>query len=210
MNPNVFQTAAKDPTFVTLIIYLVSFFHLWLPRSQIMQWTIHRSAKPDLRFLKTTTVKTFSIDCTSKAILELLSVSKKKANKKKPVEHVDKPGFAMVTNEVICSPAYKTLTNTARTAYTLLRAQVKKKGQLDVIYPYSHATDYMERRTFAKSIQQLIEVGFIDKKQSGGLYRRTNIYLFSDRWKGFKAGAEKPPNQKGKIEEIKEERVVAI
>ncbi len=116
----------------------------------------------------------------------------------------------MITNEVICSHAFKSLTNAARTAYTLMRAQVKKKNQSEVIYPYSHAVDYMERRTFAKSIRQLIDVGFIDKKQSGGLFRRTNIYLFSDKWRSFKSDEGKPSNQKGKKKEIKKERVVAI
>jgi hypothetical protein len=144
-----------------------------------------------------------------KAIFDLLPNSKKKPNKKKPFEHINRPGFAMITNEVICSPAFKQLTNTARTAYTLLRAQVKKKGQSEVIYPYSHATDYMERRSFSKAIQQLIEVGFIEKKQSGGLYRRTNIYLFSDKWRGFKAGAENHSTRE-KIKERKKGRVVAI
>lgn len=145
-----------------------------------------------------------------KAILDLLPKSEKKTNKKKSVEHINKPGFAMITNEVICSPAYKSLTNSARTAYTLMRAQVKKKTQSEVIYPYSHAADYMERRTFRTATLQLIEVGFIEKKQSGGLFRRTNIYLFSDRWRSFKADREKSSNQRGKIKEIKKERVVAI
>jgi hypothetical protein len=145
-----------------------------------------------------------------KTILDLIPSPKKKTNKKKPVEHVDRPGFAMITNEVICSDAYKSLTNPARTAYTLMLAQIKKKGQPEVIYPYSHAADYMERRTFTTATRQLIEVGFIDKKQSGGLFRRTNIYLFCDRWRGFNPCAEKPSNQRGEIKERKKERVVAI
>ena len=120
-----------------------------------------------------------------KAILDLLSKGKKKPDKEKPSELKEIPaGYAMIFNEVIKSPAYKKLTNTARTAFTLLRAQVKKKGQVEVIFPYTHAApDYMERRSFSKAINQLIEVGFIDKKQSGGLYRRTNIYQFSERWR---------------------------
>ena len=144
-----------------------------------------------------------------KAILDLLPTCKKKTNKKKTIEHVNKPGFAMITNEEICSPAYKALTNTARTAYTLLCAQRKKKDQPEVIYPYSHAVDYMERRTFAKATRQLIEVGFIEKKQSGGLFRRTNIYLFCDRWRSFKVDAENHPTTR-EDKERKKGRVVAI
>ena len=122
-----------------------------------------------------------------KAILDLLSKCKKKPDKEKPIENKEIPaGFAMITNEVILSPAFMELTNTARTAFLLLRAQVKKKGQSEVIYPFSQALDYMERRSFSKAIKQLIEVGFIDKKQSGGLFRRTNIYHFSERWRAFK------------------------
>ena len=119
---------------------------------------------------------------TPPAILELIPT---KNTKKKPVKHADFKGFAMVKNEVIKSDAYKSLTNSARTAYTLLLAQIKKKGQSEVKYPYSAAADYMQQRTFTKAINQLIEIGFIIKKQSGGLYRRTNIYQFSDTWRDY-------------------------
>ena len=125
-------------------------------------------------------------------ILEILSNCKKTPDKENPVEHKEIPaGFAMITNEVIHSPAFKALTNTARISFVLLRAHVKKKGQAEVIYPYSQATEYMEKRTFFNTIRQLVDIGFIEKKQSGGLFRRTNIYLFSERWRGFKAGAKK-------------------
>ena len=52
-------------------------------------------------------------------------------------------------------------------------------GQREVIFPYTHAEAYMTRNTFAKAIKQLVELGFIEKSDFGGLYRRTNIYKFS-------------------------------
>jgi len=124
-----------------------------------------------------------------KVIIDLLGECKKPPSHEKKLlekERVERPGFAMITNEVICSDAYKVLTNASRTAYTLLRAQIKKKTQVKVVYPYSCAVAYMERRTFTKSIRQLIDVGFIRKEQFGGLYRRTNTYEFINQWQGYK------------------------
>jgi len=127
-----------------------------------------------------------------KAMLDLLlSKSKKKLDKTKPAAHKEipseyngKPTFAMITNEIIKSPAFKKLTNTARTAFTLLRAQVRKSTQAMVIYPYTQAApDYMTQDSFKKSIKQLSELGFIEIKQVGGKYRKTNHYYFIEKWR---------------------------
>ena len=84
---------------------------------------------------------------------------------------------------MIKSQAYKNLSNPARTAYVLLKAQCCKSGQDEVIFPYSHAAEYMDRHTFSRAITQLINEGFIEKSQCGGLFRKTNIYRFIEEWK---------------------------
>ncbi len=96
------------------------------------------------------------------------------------------PPFVYITKEMLKSDAYKELTNASRTAFLLLKAQCCKPDQREVIFPYSHAEEYMQKRTFAGTIKQLTEIGFIQKKQLGGLYRRTNIYSFTDGWRAYK------------------------
>ncbi len=96
------------------------------------------------------------------------------------------PPFVYITQLMLRSDAYKELSNASRTAYLLLRAQLKKPEQIEVIFPYSHAQEYMQKRTFAGAIRQLIKMGFIEKKQSGGLYKRTNIYSFIHEWEPYR------------------------
>ena len=95
------------------------------------------------------------------------------------------PPFVFITKAMLKSDAYKELTNASRTAFLLLKAQCCKQDQQEVIFPYSHALDYMKTNTFSRSIKQLMDIGFIDKKQSGGLFRKVNIYSFSNRWETF-------------------------
>jgi hypothetical protein len=85
--------------------------------------------------------------------------------------------------DMISSPAFLKLTNAARVSYLLLKAQCCKFGQNEVKFPFSHAVAYMNRNTFSRSIKQLESLGFIEKSFYGGLYRRTNVYKFSDKWK---------------------------
>lgn len=91
--------------------------------------------------------------------------------------------FAPLLKAMVKSVAYKKLSNPARTAYTLLLCQCSEPGQREVIFPYSHAEDYMNRHTFARAIRQLCELGFIEKSDFGGLYRRTNVYRFTEDWR---------------------------
>lgn len=96
------------------------------------------------------------------------------------------PPFVPILKEMIRSPAYKKLTNAARTSYTLLKLQCCKYGQDEVKFPYRHAGEYMDQHTFGRAIKQLIELGFIEKSFEGGLFRRTNIYKFIEEWKEIK------------------------
>lgn len=91
--------------------------------------------------------------------------------------------FVPILKHMIESPAFMNLTNPARVAYLLLKAQCNKYGQNEVKYPYSHAEKYMDRHTFQNAIRQLIENGFIEKSSYGGLYRRTNVYKFVEAWR---------------------------
>lgn len=94
--------------------------------------------------------------------------------------------FVPIIKHMIQSPAFKQLTNASRVAYLLLKAQINKSDQREVIFPYGQAEAYMDRKTFARSIRQLCELGFIEKSDFGGLYRRTNVYKFTEEWRNKK------------------------
>jgi len=95
------------------------------------------------------------------------------------------PPFVPITKEMINSNAFKRLTNASRVAYLLIKAQCKGSHQVEFRFPYSNAEEYMDRHTFANSIKQLSDFGFIKKTFEGGLYRRTNIYEFIEQWKAL-------------------------
>ena len=94
--------------------------------------------------------------------------------------------FVPIMKDMISSPAFLNLTNASRVAYLLLKAQCCKFDQKEIKFPYSHAEKYMHMHTFAASLKQLEENGFIEKTQEGGLFRRTNIYSLTDKWKTIK------------------------
>ena len=125
------------------------------------------------------------------------------------------PPFVYITQEMLKSDAYKKISNASRVALLLLRAQLKNHEQTEVIFPYSHAQEYMKKDTFARSIRQLVGMGFIAKTQNGGLYRKTNSYSFTDGWKAYKEpmsmayyirGPEKGTVKKGLFEQTGTEK----
>ena len=93
------------------------------------------------------------------------------------------PPFVPTLKEMIRSQAYRKLSNSARVAYLLLCNQRIPWTKPEVIYPYSQAKVYMCRDSWSAAIKQLVEYGFIEIRQQGGLYRVTNIYHFVDGWR---------------------------
>ncbi len=94
--------------------------------------------------------------------------------------------FVPIMKDMIINPSFIKITNAAKVSYLLLKAQCNKFGQGEVKFPFSDAEPYMNRHTFSRSIKQLEALGFIEKTFHGGLYRRTNVYKFSDKWKEIK------------------------
>ena len=104
-------------------------------------------------------------------------VNKNNAVKELIVKKKDRlPPFVPIFKETIKSESFKRLTNASRIAYLLLKSQCRRFDQTDVIFPYSHAAEYMHKGTWNASIKQLVREGYIVIEQKGGLYRRTNIY----------------------------------
>jgi hypothetical protein len=108
-----------------------------------------------------------------------------KPGKRNKKNQIGEP-FVAILKHMIKSPAFKQLTNASRVTYLLLRSQITKYGQREVIFPYSDAEHYMKRQTFARSIKQLEKYKFIEISDRGGLYRRTNIYRFVEGWREIK------------------------
>ena len=104
-------------------------------------------------------------------------VNKNKAMKELIMKKKDRlPPFVPIFKETIKSESFKRLTNASRVAYLLLKNQCCHFDQTTVIFPYSHAAEYMHKGTWNTSIKQLVREGYIEIEQKGGLYRRTNIY----------------------------------
>jgi len=104
--------------------------------------------------------------------------------KKKKGKKIPGP-FVYILKDMFKSDAFKELTNASRMAYLLLRAQCREVEQDEVKCPYSTAQEYMKTNTYSRSIKQLIKLGFIEKSQQGGLYRKVNVYKFSKRWRDY-------------------------
>ncbi len=94
--------------------------------------------------------------------------------------------FVPIMKDMISSPAFLNLTNASRVAYLLLKAQCCKFDQKEIKFPYSDAEKYMQKQTFADAIKKLEENGFIEKAQVGGLFRKTNVYSLTDKWRTIK------------------------
>ncbi len=63
---------------------------------------------------------------------------------------------------------------------------------------YSEVEYKMHSRRFTKAMKALVENGFIEVKEQGGLYRRKSIYVFSPGWK------EKDPKMAKELREKRE------
>lgn len=86
-------------------------------------------------------------------------------------------------SEIIRSVAFSRLSNASRVALILILNQRRSVDQKEAKFPYQDAIVYMHRSTFAGTIRHLQSAGFIEKSQTGGTYRKTNVYTFIDKWR---------------------------
>lgn len=106
--------------------------------------------------------------------------------KKKKKTSFPATGFTAITNEMIDSEAFMALGNSARVALLLLMRQKRNPHQFDVKFPYSDARKYMNASTFARAIDELVKMGFVEleiAKRLGHDIRQPNVYGFSQKWK---------------------------
>jgi len=90
------------------------------------------------------------------------------------------PRFARIYRDVVYSPEFMALSTSTQLAYVLLKLEISYNGQNRVTFTYTQAQKFMTKRTFTKAIRELEKIGLIKIEQMGGLYRRQDIYRFTD------------------------------
>jgi len=88
-----------------------------------------------------------------------------------------------ITRDMMSSKAWKSLSVHSRVLYMEMKCKYTGNNQNDISFTYKEAAEIMNDRTFTKSIDQLIETGFIKLIEQNWTTRRPNIYGFSDQWK---------------------------
>lgn len=95
------------------------------------------------------------------------------------------PPFVAIYKETLKSDAWADLTNASRVAYVHLRSKCVSKDQTEVTLSFREMERYMDPKTYARALKQLIDCGFINREQRGGLFRKRNFYTFPERWKTY-------------------------
>lgn len=107
-------------------------------------------------------------------------MTKKKKNKFKYDGH-----FAGVTQKQRESEAFKELSIYAKWLYVEFRFKYYGDNDHHIIFTQKEAIKIMSINTFYKSRDKLIERGFIDIIERGGLEKRPVIYGLSNRWEKY-------------------------
>lgn len=110
------------------------------------------------------------------------------------------PPFVRLFHELIDSKAWQELSCYARTVYIEIHRKYNGRNNSNLFYTYREAGKLMHKSTFTKALRELVDHGLIDIIRSGGLYRKSNIFGLSDRWKfygqeNFKIGKLKVPDK---------------
>ena len=116
-------------------------------------------------------------------------MGRKKSKAKRDVQAWETPNasghFTRLFDDLLNSEAFKRLSAQAKLVYILMRQEYKGEGYTGnkVKCPYSKIETYrIGRKSISKGIQELIEAGFIEIVEQGGLYHRPSVYKFSSRW----------------------------
>ena len=110
------------------------------------------------------------------------------------------PPFIMIPKKMIDSKAWQGLSCYARAVYIEIKRKYNGSNKDNLSYTYREGIKIMARNRFAKALKELVNNGLIDIIRSGGLYRKSNIFGLSDRWKfygqeNFKIGKLKVPDK---------------
>ncbi|CAM4408041.1 hypothetical protein FHS16_001753 [Paenibacillus endophyticus] len=95
-----------------------------------------------------------------------------------------------ITRSMMSTGAWKTLTVHSKVLYIEMKNKYTGSNENDISFTYKEAAEIMNARTFTKSVDQLIEYGFIKLIEQNWTTRRPNIYGFNDQWKLFASGKQ--------------------
>jgi hypothetical protein len=96
-------------------------------------------------------------------------------------------GFVALPHSLVESEAYKSLSATAKLAYTYFKRDVRSGHQENVTLTFGQAQKYgvcQSPSTFCKVKKQLVENGLLDPVDGGGL-NAPAIFKLSRRWGWF-------------------------
>lgn len=94
--------------------------------------------------------------------------------------------FARIASSMYKSPAWKKLTIQSRYLYMEFKMKYNGKNYRDISFTVKEGRAIMNVNTFVKCINQLVELGFIDRVYHSPNTREPTIYGLSDRWKQVK------------------------
>ena len=86
---------------------------------------------------------------------------------------------------MLSSDAWSNLDPYAITVFIHIAIKFRGNNKNNLSLTYAEAKWLMGTHRFKKSIDMLVEFGFIDIVRSGGVWKRCNIYALSDRWMLF-------------------------
>ena len=95
--------------------------------------------------------------------------------------------FVPMEHRLIDSEVFKSLSKTAKIAFMYFRRDKKNGHQTEVILTFSQAQNYgvcSSPTTFNRTKKELVEKGFLDPFEPGGL-NQPAIFVLSDRWKWY-------------------------
>ena len=95
--------------------------------------------------------------------------------------------FVPLPHNLLLSKAYMSLSNSEKVTLNYFLIDKKNYHQTQVILTFEQAKKYevcQSPSTFLKSKQGLVDKGFIDTKEPGGL-GKCSTFIISDRWKRY-------------------------
>ena len=107
-------------------------------------------------------------------------MTKKKKNRNK----ID-GSYSVIEHNLANSEAFKDLKSHTKWLYMEFKIRFYGDNAKHIILTYKEAVKVMSINTFIKCRNKLIERGFIDVIERGGLEKQPAIYGLSDRWKKY-------------------------
>ena len=95
--------------------------------------------------------------------------------------------FIQLRHDLYDSKEWRSLQWYSKLAYLRIKRKYNPNKGEKITVSYREMEDEMCQATFGKAVKELLNVGFIEITQKGGLYRRRNYYILSYRWKTLKA-----------------------